>query len=95
MMDEHQHHFEAKFTRINGNMEIENPCMCTGCDQHAFIHVDGYKVIVTVVSADAKMQMVTLPPIERFYDNLHGHESREEAYKKWILGSNLTKHTVY
>ena len=55
MSEEHNHNFVAKYKRIDGHMVIDNPCVCTDCDQLAFVEVQGYKVIVTVVPPGAKL----------------------------------------
>jgi hypothetical protein len=49
MSDEHQHNFEVKYKRVDGEMVYESVSQCTKCEKLAFITLDRYKLIVTYV----------------------------------------------
>jgi hypothetical protein len=59
-MDEHQHMFEARYKMVDGEMVIENPCKCTGCDRLAFIEYENYKVIITLAHTGDVTYTVTV-----------------------------------
>ena len=49
MSEEHQHDFKARYRRVDGGIVVDNPCRCTKCDQLAFVEMEGYKIIVTLI----------------------------------------------